>query len=114
MRRRLLSFVLAAFLVFPVLAEISLEPKTVTLLWDPHPQAAEVTIVVYHSTDLLTWEKEVEVPGTQSSVSFEVVPGAHYYRATAKNFWGESDFSNVASTPSLPVATSNLQIRLGN
>jgi hypothetical protein len=71
---------------------------------------------LYHSTDpavpLAQWTPLTNIAGTNLSVTLNIEPGVHCFFLTASNWWGESDPSNVASTPA-PPRSGNLTIRRG-
>jgi hypothetical protein len=98
-----------ALLVLPVNAALR---DSVTLAWNyPDPSDIE-TFVIYSSDDAaapLPWAKFRDVPAkdadgktvTEYTIK-PIAPGKHFFYVTAKNFWGESDPSNVAGTPGAP------------
>jgi hypothetical protein len=101
-------------LALPIVAS---DPQWITLAWDlPADLDASTVTKIYTSDTLATppasWSVLTNVAWPQSTVSFMVLPARHYYVATCSNFWGESDFSNVASTPAEPRGGS-LWIRRG-
>lgn len=60
------------------------------------------------------WNLPVRETNFTFTVNVNAAPGAHFYYATASNFWGESsDFSNVLAIPPLPVSTSGLNAKRG-
>lgn len=92
-------------------------PQTITFLWDyPTNQlSADMVFKLYtasNPTQPLPWVVVKTVPAPSLSTTLNVVPGQAYYYVTASNFWGESDPSNVAATPALPVS-GVLSIRKG-
>lgn len=101
----------------PALATLSTN-EPVTLAWD-YP-AAEVTpdlkFNLYHSDDpalpLQKWVLLTSVSGTNLTVTVRIEPGRHFFYLTAQNWWGESNPSNVASTPA-PPRCGTLVIRRG-
>jgi hypothetical protein len=108
----------AAILAFAGLhAAIPTGLTSVTLAWDSVPDATNYTYVIAHSTNaaapLTNWTVIATVPAT-NQVTFQIVPGSHFFAAYSSNFWGTSDFSNVAWTPPVPSDTNHIVIRLGN
>lgn len=88
----------------------------VTLEWD-YPEAersTNLTFYVFTSTNvavpLTNWTALTNVVGTNLSVQLQIDPGQRYFVMTASNFWGQSDFSEVASTPSLPRRDMKLKL----
>jgi len=82
--------------------------ETVTLTWD-YPAAdlsPDLTFRIRHSTEadlpFAKWSVLTNVAGTNLSVTLNLEPGQHYFYLTATNWWGESDPSNIASTPPRP------------
>lgn len=47
---------------------------------------------------------------TNPAIRLPVTAGVNFFAITASNFWGESDFSNVASTPALPRSDVTLKV----
>ena len=91
---------------------------TVTLAWD-YPSAelnTNLTFKLYHSTNptlpLAQWMPFTNIAGTNLSVALSINVGVHFFFLTASNWWGESDPSNVASTPA-PPRSGVLVIRRG-
>ena len=90
----------------------------VTLAWD-YPASelsTNLCFKLYHSVNpaqpLAQWTPITNVAGTNLSVTIQVDVGVHFFFLTASNWWGESDPSNVASTP-LPPRSGVLTIRRG-
>lgn len=77
----------------------------ITLAWDIPKEAlgSNASVQVYSSTNiaapLKTWAIITNVPATTNVLQIQVNPGRAFYAATFSNFWGVSDFSNVAGTP---------------
>lgn len=89
--------------------------KTVTLGWDFPPGLDTNCVVnIYGSTDaslpLTQWAWRTNVPYPQTNVSLPIFPSRQFFVATCSNYWGESDFSNVATTPGLPRSDINLRV----
>jgi hypothetical protein len=104
------------FAIVALAAQTGLEP--VTLAWDyPAAELKGTAFNIYHSQDpalpLNQWQKVASVQET-NLCRLSIVPGAHFFTATASNFWGESQFSNIASTPAVPRSDGNLRIRRGD
>lgn len=100
------------------IAAIPSGPQTVTLAWD-YPAAElgpDLVFIIRHNKDVTTpldqWAVLTNVAGTNLSVSIQLEPGLRYFTATASNFWGESDFSNVARVPA-PPRSGALSVRRG-
>jgi hypothetical protein len=88
-----------------------------TLEWDYPEQerSTNLTFYVYSTTNVFApmtnWAVLTNVVGTNLSVRLQIDPGQRFFVMTASNFWGESDFSEVASTPPLPRSNANLKLR---
>lgn len=81
----------------------------VTLAWDyPTNELAGVTFRVKWSNDITipmtNWVTIATLTNTMAKV--DLPRGVNFLTCTASNFWGESAFSNVASTP--PVVRTNV------
>ena len=61
------------------------------------------------SINTTNWPVIVSVPGTVTNVVLAMTPQMRFYAVTASNYWGESDFSNVAWTP--PQPSDKVQLR---
>ena len=90
----------------------------ITLAWD-YPASelsTNLSFKLYHSVNpaqpLAQWTPITNIAGTNLSVSLPVEVGVHFFYLTASNWWGESDPSNVASTPP-PPRSGILGIRRG-
>lgn len=105
------------FLFLPLMV-ISLRAQAlvpVTLAWDyPPAELTNITFKVYHSTSialpLTNWVVLTNAIST-NQVQVSIAPGVHFFSVTASNFWGESTFSNIASTPALPRSDANLKVQ---
>ncbi|SRR5258705_9814621 len=99
---------------FSVYAQTAIDGR-VTLEFDyPASEIPGTTFKAYLSTNLLSpWTHIATVVGT-NRIPLTVTPGVNFFVCTASNFWGESDFSTVASTPALPRSDVHLTIRRGN
>ena len=92
-------------------------PTSITLAWNYPANQLSTGLVfrVYSSLDITTplqnWTVLTNVVGTNLFVTLSVQPGARYFSLTASNLWGESDFSNVASTPAVPRSDVDLSVR---
>lgn len=77
--------------------------------------STNLTFKLYESTNLNTplneWKVLTNVIGTNTYIDLLVVPGQHFFALTSSNMWGESPFSNIASTPNLPRSLTNLTIQ---
>lgn len=86
---------------------ITAATNTITLTWDIPKDALDTnaSVQVYSSTNILTpikqWQVITNVQATTNLVQIQVTPGKAFYACTFSNFWGVSDFSNVAATPPL-------------
>lgn len=114
------SLLLSAVLLAPLPQPSAGAPAsdTVTLAWD-YPSAeltTNLTFKLYHSTNpalpLTQWTPFTNIAGTNLSVALFLDVGVHFFFLTASNWWGESDPSNVASTPA-PPRSGVLAIRRG-
>ncbi len=100
------------------LAVLSLPTGTpigdVTLAWDNDKPSTNQGFKLYFSanasTPMTNWTVLTNISGLRSNATVRVVPGAAFFAITATNLWGESSFSNVASTPALPSSDGNLTI----
>lgn len=98
------------FLLLPLGAKAAVPttPQLVILAWDypTNELRAELSFKLYTSTNLAVpmtnWLVLTNVAGTNLAAAVRIEPGEHFFTLTASNFWGESDFSNVASVPPLP------------
>lgn len=93
--------------------------QAITISWGNDPSFDSNGVVrVYHSTDitvpLTNWAVLTNVQGSFTNVVIGVLPSAHFFTGTYSNFWGESDFSPVASTPPFPRFDVNLLITKGS
>ena len=113
-------WLLCAALLAPVTPLLADTPgsDTVTLVWD-YPSAelnTNLTFKLYHSINptlpLAQWTPFTNIAGTNLSVALSIDVGVHFFFLTASNWWGESDPSNVASTPA-PPRSGVLMIRRG-
>ena len=112
MKRLLLAVSLA--LVAAAFADVR---KSVTFHWE-YP-AEELTNVLafklYSSTDisvpLTNWTVLTNIVGTVTNITIPIQPGKRFFVMTASNWWGESEFSNVADVPAPPCADLNLKIK---
>lgn len=91
-------------------------PQWITLMWDRSPGDDGTYVYRIYQTNAVDaakpWILVATVTNT-NAVPLQVNPaGAWFFYCTASNFWGESDPSNVASTPPLP-SGGNLTIRRG-
>ena len=99
---------------------------SIGLTWE-YTDAAPTWFKIYATTNLglgvTNWPLFTNVPGTSTdgtgtwtttSFWFTITPGRMFFVATATNFWGESQFSNVTSTPPVAVFPTNLTIRRTN
>jgi hypothetical protein len=115
----LLAFVLVCLAAWLCHAALPTGPMPVKLGWNyPTNQLSpDLVFKLYTSTNLTTpltnWTWIGTTAGANTSMLAVIQPGAQFFVLTASNFWGESDFSNVASTPPLPAATNNLTIGRG-
>jgi hypothetical protein len=95
--------ILLWFLALVSAANAQVTNTTVTLSWDYPP--AEITNITFKSfgiaTPMTNWTVIKTITAT-NQVTVPAVAGVNFFSVTASNFWGESFFSNVASTPALP------------
>ena len=114
------SLLLSTALLAPLqpLSAGTLASDTVTLAWD-YPLAeltTNLTFKLYHSTNPAIpptqWTPFTNIVGTNLSAALSIDVGVHFFFLTASNWWGESDPSNVASTPP-PPRSGVLVIRRG-
>jgi hypothetical protein len=111
-------------------------PVPITLLFDYPTNAAssDLTFIIHQSADvslaITNWPVAATVPASsfQSNgawtapvttsnytfkVTFNVLPAAYFWYATASNFWTEGYPSNVLTSPPPALAITNLMIRRG-
>lgn len=83
--------------------------RNISIQWNSQPDATN--FIVYFKTNLnqSTWTHLTNT--TSLSNLFNVAQTQRYYVVTASNFWGESDFSEVVSTPN-PPRNDNLSVRI--
>ncbi len=81
----------------------------VKLAWDYDTNQLSTNLFfnIYETTNLTipfaNWNLLTNVVGTNLSATMDVTPGAHFFVATASNFWMETSItSNLTSTPPLP------------
>lgn len=90
------------------------EPPPITLEWDYSDPVPPDLFTLYVSdspnTPFGTWRIFMDIPGrdvmtgqTANQVIIHLTPGRYCFYITASNFWGESEPSNVACTPFVPV-----------
>jgi hypothetical protein len=118
MKSRIGLLAIVALLAGAVFSQQTPIDGRVTVEWDyPSNDVPTMTFNVYHSTNIslpvANWPKLASVQGA-TRVPLTVTPGPNYFVCTASNFWGESDFSNVASTPGTPRSDINLKVRKGH
>lgn len=69
---------------------------------------------VYSSTNVsvpvTNWPLTATVIGTNTNVVLPINAQQRFFVLTASNWWGESDFSNVAQTPPVPSDEGTLSI----
>ena len=87
--------------------------STITLYWDYPPAllSPDLTFKIYSSTDMINWVNFTNVVGTNTEITIPITASRMFFTATASNFWGESDFSNTASTPNAPLGGFPLHIK---
>ena len=77
--------------------------------------STNLSFVIYSSTNatlpMTNWTVLTNVVGTATNITLNVVQGENYYAVKVKNFWGESDFSQVVSTPAVPRSGIALTIK---
>ncbi len=114
-----MKYLLAPFVLFVALAVLALPtpPPTgrLVLSWDYDEGDLETNLLftIYWSTNagipMTNWTVLNTVVGTNAA-KVQVKPGANFFSVTASNLWGESPFSEVASTPALPRTDSKIRI----
>lgn len=77
--------------------------------------STNLTFIIYSSTNLSTpltnWPVLKVVAGTNLQTSFPISQQQRWFVMTSSNWWGASDFSEVAATPPLP--RSDVKLELG-
>lgn len=91
--------------------------NSVSLSWDYDTNNAPDVFKLYTSTDITTpttnWTLVATVSGNIHNATISNIPAQQaFYYVTASNWWGESNPSNIAGTPQIPGAVSNLQMTL--
>lgn len=117
--RRPLALVLALAAAVFFAVRAASPPRSVTLSWDypTNELSTDIVFKVWTSTDVTVpvtnWTLITNVVGTNTSVTFSVQPGVHFYALTASSvFWKlDSVFSNVAATPPEPRSDVNLTVK---
>lgn len=83
----------------------------IRLQWDASTET-NVTYNVYAHTNLLLpytqWAMLTNVAATY--VDLDIIPGRYFFYVTATNFWGESDPSNLVSTPGVATSGGNFRV----
>ena len=111
------AIVLALMLFTVCLAWAAFNTK-VKLEWDyPPEEVPGMTFNIYYSTNpaapLSSWTRITNV-NSQTNIILPLIPiGQHFYTCTASNeIWGESDFSNVATTGPVPRSGGSLNLKI--
>lgn len=119
--RTLLALLVCAF---ALVAKADTNTNCVTLTWDKSPDDTGGTnqqYILHHSTDLsvpkTNWVAVATAPAGTTNATIAELPAVHYFYITfavfAPDGWGESDPSNVVSTPAKTAPPGNLNIRIG-
>jgi hypothetical protein len=118
--RRVMTVTAIKTLLFLCVAMIALTAAAqitghVNLFWGypPSDYTNTFSVNVYETTNFNApaWNLLTNVSGAQTNILLDIQPGAHFFRLTATNFWGESDFSNTATTPpTAPLIGNTLKI----
>lgn len=102
----------------PTTRAITLRDR-ISLFWE-YPEEGDDTLSfnLWHSPTLPTllsggWAFRTNIPGTDRKIILPLEPGVHFFTLSASNFWGESSFSNVASTPAPPRSDFGMSIKPG-
>lgn len=114
--KRTMGMILCLILVaLPLMAQTA----AVKLAWDPNAVSEQVSAYVIYEKIGTAYSKVIELPAATActaSVCTAEIPnvarGIHTYVATAKNLWGESGYSNEASTPPGATAPKNIVITI--
>jgi hypothetical protein len=99
-------------LVIAVMVQTTLTGHSAIVMWDyPADElSTDLTFNLYETTNaslpLSAWKRLKNLPGTTLSCTVQVQPGQHFFVLTASNYLGESEFSNVASTPGNPLTVT--------
>jgi hypothetical protein len=84
---------------------------SVTLQWDLNAPGDGITAYKVYEVIGTNYVLQATVPGTIDTATIAgVVPGLHTYVATASNVWGESTWSNPASTPTGPTPPGSVRV----
>lgn len=116
MKRNLITLLI----VIPAVALLAALPgqlrTTVVLFWDypANELSTNLTFKIYSTTNaalaVSSWPVLTNKVGTNTTITLPIDAVQRYYVVTASNWWGESDFSNVAGTPPLPRDQTNLRL----
>jgi hypothetical protein len=119
MKRLILPLALVALTVATAIAVVLPGEfrKTVTLTWDYDPNAvtSDSVFKLYSSTNVAlpftNWTPVGTVSGTIRTITVSNIAAQQcWFAVTFSNWWGESLPSNIAGTPQIPGAVSNLRI----
>lgn len=115
--KRTLVLVAAALVAVASLAAPGNLRTNATVEWQ-YPEtelSTNLTFKLYSTTNVAQptaeWPLLTTVVGTNLQVTVPIDAAQRFFVLTASNWWGESDFSNVASTPVLP--RSDVTVRIG-
>lgn len=85
--------------------------ESVSLAWDyPTNELNGVTFRLKWTTNVALTNWVTIATTTNTTVRVDVPKGVNFFACTASNFWGESFFSNIASTP--PVVRTNVSLNI--
>lgn len=115
MRTLLLSFVAFVLVLFTSIAA-SPPVVSVTFTWVDTNAPGQVDAYYIYTTfnpgvPKSNWTMFAAIPAGTNQFQTNVTAGQAYYAMTCSNFWGETPFSMVVSTPALLSAQAQVGIR---
>jgi hypothetical protein len=86
----------------------------ISLYWDypTNDLSTQMVFKVYWTTNItnpVIWQSFI-VPGTTTTTRVTMEPGRRFFVMTASNLWGESELSNLISTPNPATNVTGLKI----
>lgn len=112
MKRKLILGLLA----LTICVGISQSLKSITFAWnyDVANESPDLVFQLRYSATVdapIPWPIIATIPGSNRTYTVSLPPGRGYYYLTAGNIWGESEPSNMVTTP--PPPQSNLGLTVG-
>jgi hypothetical protein len=102
-----IALLLTFLAVTPLFAPPGVLRTNITLAWIPaNTPSTNFIYKIYSSTNILqpptNWSVYATASGSVSNITLPIDANQRWFVMTASNWWGESSFSNVASTPPIP------------